>query len=182
MKSFKPVGALVGALIMFGALAGASVAGAATAGKPAVRSVVHFPSRGPGGQNSHACFWGVSYTQEMRNIIWPDSHTDYPVSIDTIPAGGKIVLHGVSARALLLAHDLVGAGRDPRASLRHLDQARCRVRQSVSPRREPHRDAPLLHGHGRRSARPRPMGSYLPTVTYTDAAKFKHVGCNANGR
>jgi hypothetical protein len=94
MKSFKPVGALVGALIMFGALAGASVAGAATAGKPAVRSVVHFPSRGPGGQNSHACFWGVSYTQEMRNIIWPDSHTDYPVSIDTIPAGGKIVLHG----------------------------------------------------------------------------------------
>jgi len=26
------------------------------------------------------------------------------------------------------------------------------------------------------------MGSYLPTVTYTDAAKFKHVGCNANGR
>jgi hypothetical protein len=40
------------------------------------------------------CFWGTSYTQETRNIIWPDSHTDYPVSIDTIPAGGKIVLHG----------------------------------------------------------------------------------------
>jgi hypothetical protein len=94
MKSFKPVGALVSALIMFGALAGASVASAAKAGAPAVRSVVHFPAHGPGGQNSHACFWGVSYTQETRNIIWPDSHTDYPVSIDTIPAGGKIVLHG----------------------------------------------------------------------------------------
>jgi hypothetical protein len=56
--------------------------------------VVHFPVDGPGGQNSHKCFWGVSYTQETRNIIWPDSHTDYPVSIDTIPAGGKIVLRG----------------------------------------------------------------------------------------
>jgi hypothetical protein len=94
MKSIKLVGALFSALIMIGALAAASVAGAATAGKPAVRTVVHFPANGPGGQNSHACFWGVSYTQETRNIIWPDSHTDYPVSIDTIPAGGKIVLHG----------------------------------------------------------------------------------------
>jgi len=26
------------------------------------------------------------------------------------------------------------------------------------------------------------MGSYLPTVTYTDAAKFKHTGCNPNTR
>src|SRR6202011_1193234 len=57
-------------------------------------TVVHFPAGGPGGQDSHTCFWGVSYTQETRNIIWPDSHTDYPVSTDTIPAGGKIVLRG----------------------------------------------------------------------------------------
>jgi hypothetical protein len=94
MKSFKPVGALVSVLIMFGALAGASVASAAKAGTPAVRSVVHFPARGPGGQNSHACFWGVSYTQETWNYIWPNSDTNYETSIDTIPAGGKVVFHG----------------------------------------------------------------------------------------
>lgn len=94
MKSFKLVGALVSALIMIGALAGTAFAGAARAGKAGVRTVVHFPANGPGGQDSHTCFWGTSYTQETRNIIWPDSHTDYPVSIDTVPAGGKIVLHG----------------------------------------------------------------------------------------
>jgi len=26
------------------------------------------------------------------------------------------------------------------------------------------------------------MGSYLPAVTYTDAAQFKHTGCNASTR
>jgi hypothetical protein len=55
--------------------------------------VFHVPTH-LGGVNSHTCFWGTSYTQETRNIIWPESHTDYPVSTDTIPAGGKIVLHG----------------------------------------------------------------------------------------
>jgi hypothetical protein len=94
MKSFKLVTALLSALITIGALAGASFAAATKVGTPAARTVVHFPAHGPGGQNSHMCFWGVSYTQETRNIIWPDSHTDYPVSIETIPAGGKIVLHG----------------------------------------------------------------------------------------
>jgi hypothetical protein len=94
MKSFKLVGALLSALIVIGVLAGSALAGNAKPGNAAVRTVVHFPAGGPGGQNSHMCFWGVSYTQETRNIIWPDSHTDYPVSIDTIPAGGKIVLHG----------------------------------------------------------------------------------------
>ena len=94
MKSFKLIGVLLGALVMAGALAGSALAGAARMGTTAVRTVVHFPANGPGGQDSHACFWGVSYTQETRNIIWPDSHTDYPVSIDTIPAGGRLVLHG----------------------------------------------------------------------------------------
>jgi len=94
MKSSKLIGALLGALIVIGALASSALAGAAKTGKTAVRTVVHFPANGPGGQNSGTCFWGISYTQETRNIIWPDSHTDYPVSIDTIPAGGKIVLHG----------------------------------------------------------------------------------------
>jgi hypothetical protein len=94
MKSFKLIGALVGALIMIAGLAGSALAGTGNASKAAVRTVVHFPANGPGGEASGKCFWGTSYTQETRNIIWPDSHTDYPVSIDTIPAGGKIVLHG----------------------------------------------------------------------------------------
>jgi hypothetical protein len=94
MKSSKLIGVLLGALVMVGALAGSALAGVTKTGKAAVRTVVHFPVNGPGGEASGTCFWGTSYTQETRNIIWPDSHTDYPVSIDTIPAGGKIVLHG----------------------------------------------------------------------------------------
>ncbi len=94
MKFLKLTGVLLGALIMLGALAGSALAGGAGTGRAAARTVVHFPTKGPGGEASHTCFWGTSYTQETRNIIWPDSHTDYPVSIDTIPAGGKIVLHG----------------------------------------------------------------------------------------
>lgn len=94
MKSFKLAAALFGALTIAGSLAATALARTANTPKTAARTVVHFPVNGPGGQNSHTCFWGTSYTQETRNIIWPDSHTDYPVSIDTIPAGGKIVLHG----------------------------------------------------------------------------------------
>jgi hypothetical protein len=94
MKSFRLIGVLLGALVMVGALTGSALAAAAKTGKTAVRTVVHFPVNGPGGEASGTCFWGTSYTQETRNIIWPDSHTDYPVSIDTIPAGGRIVLHG----------------------------------------------------------------------------------------
>jgi hypothetical protein len=93
MKSFKLAGASLGALAIAGALAGTALAGA-TAPHPAARAVVHFPANGPGGQNSHQCFWGVSYTQETWNKIWPNSDTNYEASIDTIPAGGKIVLHG----------------------------------------------------------------------------------------
>ncbi len=110
MKSFKLIGVLLGALVMAGALAGSALAGAAKTGKTAVRTVVHFPVNGPGGEASGKCFWGTSYTQETRNIIWPDSHTDYPVSIDTIPAGGRIVLaRTVPAGAVLLAHDVLDA-------------------------------------------------------------------------
>jgi hypothetical protein len=94
MKSFKLVGALIGALIVIGALAGNALAGAAKAGKTAARTVVHFPAHGPGGEKSGKCFWGTSYTQETWNKIWPNSATNYETSIDTIPAGGKIVFHG----------------------------------------------------------------------------------------
>jgi hypothetical protein len=94
MKSFKLIGALLGALIMIGAVAGSALASATKAGKAATRTVVHFPANGPGGQASGTCFWGTSYTQETWNKIWPDSHTDYETSIDTIPAGGKVVFHG----------------------------------------------------------------------------------------
>jgi hypothetical protein len=93
MKSLKLASASLGALAIAGALAGTALASAKLP-NPSARTVVYFPANGPGGQASGTCFWGTSYTQETRNIIWPDSHTDYPVSIDTIPAGGKIVLHG----------------------------------------------------------------------------------------
>ena len=93
MKTFKLAGALLGALILVGSLAGAALAHAAKHGTAAVRTVATIPTTLPG-VNSTSCFWGQSYTEETRDIIWPDSHTDYPVSIDTLPAGGKIVLHG----------------------------------------------------------------------------------------
>ena len=94
MKFFKLIGVLLGALVLIGALAGSALAGAAKTGRSAVRTVVHFPANGPGGQASNTCFWGTSYTEETWNKIWPDSHTNYETSIDTIPAGGKIVFHG----------------------------------------------------------------------------------------
>src|SRR5271167_5157099 len=93
MKTVKLAGALLGALILVGSLAGAALAHAAKHSAATVRVVATIPAT-LGGVNSTACFWGQSYAEETRNIIWPDSHTDYPVSIDTIPAGGKIVLHG----------------------------------------------------------------------------------------
>ncbi|MGZ4325590.1 MAG: hypothetical protein ACXVV5_26455 [Solirubrobacteraceae bacterium] len=93
MRTFRLVGALLVALIALGLIAAGVLARSGkSAGPP--RILVHFPVNGPGGVNSHTCFWGLSYTQHTRNIIWPDSHTDYPASSDTIPAGGKIVLHG----------------------------------------------------------------------------------------
>jgi hypothetical protein len=88
------IGAAAAALCTIGATSGAAAATHLPAAQSSKRVVFHFPSNGPGGQDSHTCFWGTSYTQETRNIIWPDSHTDYEVSTDTIPAGGRLVLHG----------------------------------------------------------------------------------------
>ena len=92
MRSSRLAAGAIAAVGAIGALGG--LAGIASATQGSGRVVAHFPANGPGGQDSHTCFWGTSYTQETRNIIWPDSHTDYEVSTDTIPAGGKIVVHG----------------------------------------------------------------------------------------
>jgi hypothetical protein len=88
MSSVRLAVSMVAALAITGLCAATAVAGSTT-GRPPVTIPTHL-----GGVDSTACFWGQSYTQETRNIIWPDSHTDYPVSINTIPAGGKVVLHG----------------------------------------------------------------------------------------
>jgi hypothetical protein len=87
------IGAAVAALSVVGAGTGVAAARQDAPAQGSKRVVYKIPTRLPG-VNSHTCFWGTSYTQETRNIIWPESHTDYPVSTDTIPAGGKIVLHG----------------------------------------------------------------------------------------
>jgi hypothetical protein len=94
MRKSRWIGATVAAAGTLAAMSGVAAAGQLPVAKGSGRTVAHFPAHGPGGQDSHTCFWGTSYTQETRNIIWPDSHTDYEVSTDTIPAGGKIVLHG----------------------------------------------------------------------------------------
>jgi hypothetical protein len=94
MRKSRLIGAAAVALSAVAATSGVAAAQHVAAAQGPERAGVHFPGNGPGGQDSHTCFWGVSYTQETRNIVWPDSHTDYPVSTDTIPAGGKIVLHG----------------------------------------------------------------------------------------
>ena len=118
MKFFKLIGVLLGALVLIGALAGSALAGAAKTGRSAVRTVVHFPANGPGGQASNTCFWGTSYTEETWNNIWPDSHTNY--GLDRHDPGGREdrLPRPIPACAIFLVHDLVGARRDSRASLR----------------------------------------------------------------
>src|SRR5690348_8161439 len=93
MKSIKLAAALMGALTISGGLADTALAGAPQSRASGGRTVYDIPTN-LGGIHSPACFWGTSYTQETTNIIWPESHADYPVSTDTIPAGGKLVLHG----------------------------------------------------------------------------------------
>jgi hypothetical protein len=93
MRKARLIGAAVAALSTVAATGGVAAARHEAAAPSSKRVVVHFPAH-LGGVHSRACFWGTSYTQETRNIIWPESHTDYPVSTDAIPAGGKIVLHG----------------------------------------------------------------------------------------
>ncbi len=93
MRKSRLIGTAVAVLSTVAATSGAAAARHEAASQSAKRVVVHFPSHLPG-VHSRACFWGTSYTQETRNIIWPESHTDYPVSTNSIPAGGKIVLRG----------------------------------------------------------------------------------------
>ena len=93
MRKSRSIGATVAAAGTLLAMTGVATAGPVLAAKSSGRPVVHFPAHLPG-VKSNACFWGTSYAEETRNIIWPESHTDYPVSTDSIPAGGKIVLHG----------------------------------------------------------------------------------------
>lgn len=94
MRKSKWIGAAVAAAGTLAAMSGVAAAGQLPAARSSDPTVVRFPANGPGGENSYTCFWGTSYTQETRNIIWPSSQTDYEVSTDTIPAGGKIVVHG----------------------------------------------------------------------------------------
>lgn len=93
MRRSRLIGAASAALSVMGAASGVAAAQQAAPAQSSKRVVYQIPTH-LSGVNSQACFWGTSYTQETRNIIWPESHTDYPVSTDTIPAGGKIVLHG----------------------------------------------------------------------------------------
>jgi hypothetical protein len=92
-KSSLISAAAVAALSTIAAASGVAAARSESAAHGSKRVVYQIPTR-LGGVHSPACFWRTSYTQETRNIIWPESHADYPVTTDTIPAGGKIVLHG----------------------------------------------------------------------------------------
>jgi hypothetical protein len=94
MRKSRLLGAVLVALSAVAATGGVAAARHESAAQNSKRVVVHFPPGGLPGVNSRACFWGTSYTQQTRNIIWPESHTDYPVSADAIPVGGKIVLRG----------------------------------------------------------------------------------------
>jgi hypothetical protein len=94
MRKTTLIGAAAAALSTVAASTGVAAAQHGSAAQHAKRVVAHFPAHGVPGARSRSCFWGTSYTQETRNIIWPESHTDYPVSTDSIPAGGRIVLHG----------------------------------------------------------------------------------------
>jgi hypothetical protein len=94
MKKFRLAGALLSACVIAGPLAGTALAGGPNSSRTSTRTVVHWPAGGPGGQASGTCFWGTSYTQQTWNKIWPNSQTNYEASVDTIPAGGKIVFHG----------------------------------------------------------------------------------------
>ncbi len=59
----------------------------------------------------------------------------------------------VPARPVLLADGIVATRRASRASLRRRYQARSGIDQPVRAGGQPDRQAPLLHGHGRRPAR-----------------------------
>ncbi len=93
MRTQRLAGAAVSALAAVAVTCGGAVAQPASAASGAARTVYDIPTH-LGGEQSGTCFWGTAYTQQTRNIIWPESHTGYPISLDTLPAGGKIVLRG----------------------------------------------------------------------------------------
>jgi hypothetical protein len=93
MRRSTLICAAVAALGTLAASGGVATAAHKVAAHTPKRVVYQIPTKLPGAQ-SRSCFWGTAYTQETTNILWPESHADYPVSTDTIPAGGKIVLHG----------------------------------------------------------------------------------------
>jgi hypothetical protein len=93
MRRTRLIGAAAAALCTIGATSGVAAAAHQRAAASGNRVVYNIPTNLPGAKSS-SCFWGTAYTQGTTNIIWPESHADYPVSTDTIPAGGKIVLHG----------------------------------------------------------------------------------------
>lgn len=94
MRKTRLIGVAAAALSVVAASSGVAATRQVLPAHSSPRVVAHFPANGLPGAYSRACFWGTSYTQQTRNIIWPESHTDYPVSTDAIPAGGKIVLRG----------------------------------------------------------------------------------------
>ena len=93
MRTSRLAGAAVAALATVAVTGGVAAAQHSSAASGGARTTYDIPIR-LGGERSGTCFWGTAYTQQTRNIIWPESHTGYPISLDTIPAGGKIVLHG----------------------------------------------------------------------------------------
>jgi hypothetical protein len=93
MKTSRLIGAAIAALTTVAATGGVAAAQHGPVAHSSKRAVFDIPTH-LGGTHSKSCFWGTSYTQDNSNIIWPESHTDYPVSTDAIPAGGKLVLHG----------------------------------------------------------------------------------------
>lgn len=93
MRKSRLIGTAAIALSAVAASGGVAAAQQQAAAQGSQRTVYNIPTDLPG-VHSPACFWGTAYTQETRNIIWPESHVDYVVSTDTIPSGGKIVLHG----------------------------------------------------------------------------------------
>jgi hypothetical protein len=93
VRKSRLIGKAVAVLSTLAATCGVAAAESEAAAQSTNRPVYQIPIDLPG-THSPDCFWGDSYTQKNRNIIWPESHTDYPVSTDTLPPGGKIVLHG----------------------------------------------------------------------------------------
>lgn len=91
--------AAISGCMALAAVAGLAVASAAgtsaqASGGHGEDKIIKFPAGGPPLGDTETCFWGMPGTKWTRNIAWPDTHVAYWASQNTIPAGGKIVLHG----------------------------------------------------------------------------------------